>query len=154
MLLSCVSILAVDFPLFPRRFAKTETFGKSLMDVGVGAIVISMGLVHGKLLGKPLSFGSMIGKAVRGSVPLLLIGSLRFWTVKASDYQVVLDIQQIRCSILSDVSEQVPTAEYGLHWNFFWTLGLLPLCGAVIEYTFNGENLALIGTATALCTIS
>lgn len=88
MLLSCVSILAVDFPAFPRRFAKTETFGKSLMDVGVGAIVISMGLVHGKLLGKPFSFGSMIGKAVRGSVPLLLIGSLRFWTVKASDYQV------------------------------------------------------------------
>ena len=39
-------ILAVDFPLFPRAGAKTPTFGRSVMDLGVGAAVLAGALTR------------------------------------------------------------------------------------------------------------
>ena len=45
MILTCISILAVDFPVYPRRFGKTENFGTGLMDMGVGGFIFGGGIV-------------------------------------------------------------------------------------------------------------
>ena len=49
---SAIAILAVDFGVFPTKFSKTENYGTSLMDVGVGFFVIANALVSPESQGK------------------------------------------------------------------------------------------------------
>eukprot|EP01102_Stenamoeba_stenopodia_P006992 TRINITY_DN1953_c0_g1_i4.p1 TRINITY_DN1953_c0_g1~~TRINITY_DN1953_c0_g1_i4.p1 ORF type:complete len:425 (+),score=61.79 TRINITY_DN1953_c0_g1_i4:157-1431(+) len=128
LIVTCIAILAVDFPLFPRRFAKTESFGTSLMDVGVGAFMISGALVSttrdgdrgggarvGSKKGQVKARSTMVEriiKTLKSVAPLLFLGFARLFFIKSVDYQ-----------------ENV--SEYGVHWNFFFTLGFLRLLHAI-----------------------
>lgn len=100
-LITTIAILAVDFHIFPRRLAKAETYGSGLMDVGVGAFIMSHGLTSPEVRGQ----GSvkLVMATMRGVLPLIVIGVLRVMAVKGTDYQ-----------------EHV--TEYGVHWNFFFTI--------------------------------
>lgn len=116
---TCVCIYAVDLPIFPRRFAKTELDGVSLMDTGVGLIALITGISNADFITRAPSLISR--QVIRSTLPLIVIGLARTVIVKTLGYQ-----------------EHV--SEYGIHWNFFITLAvlrvriLLKVCDYVITF--------------------
>ncbi|ORX51191.1 hypothetical protein DM01DRAFT_1337251 [Hesseltinella vesiculosa] len=135
MLLTCVAILAVDFRVFPRRLAKVETFGTSLMDVGVGSFVFSSGLVASRAFIAKSSAGSFLSqlqKSLKTAAPLLFLGVARLVATKSVDYQL-------------------HSSEYGLHWNFFITLGLLsPGVTVLGQFAKDVSSFMRIGTVVVI----
>lgn len=122
MIITNLAILAVDFHSFPRRFAKVETWGTSLMDLGVGLFVFSMGLANSRSVikkslsnsSKNKSYIALICTNTFKALPVLLLGVVRLVSVKFLEYQ-----------------EHV--TEYGVHWNFFMTLGILPIFMGLLD---------------------
>ncbi|KAL1512997.1 hypothetical protein ABEB36_002485 [Hypothenemus hampei] len=111
-LLSVIAILAVDFLIFPRHHSKTHKTGFSLMDVGVGLFVFANGIVAPQTR-KVVDVRS---KTIKGFVVLLILGFARLLLTKLINYSV------------SEI-------EYGVHWNFFFTLAFTKIiCYYILHY--------------------
>ncbi len=140
LIITNLAILAVDFPIFPRRFAKVETWGTSMMDLGVGSFVFSMGLANSRQLIKNhtdnykfswKSYLKTIKQNFIKSVPILVLGAIRFVSVKQLDYQE-------------------HETEYGIHWNFFFTLGFLPIVLGILDPVLNLVPRFIIGIGISI----
>ncbi|CAO1628088.1 unnamed protein product [Parajaminaea phylloscopi] len=120
MILTIICILAVDFPAFPRSLGKCETWGFSLMDLGVGSFVFSLGVVSAAShlrAHQQKQVRSLLQELRRDlvkSLPLLALGLVRVIVVKMTSYP-----------------EHV--SEYGVHWSFFLTLASLPILKTFVE---------------------
>ncbi|XP_015369213.1 PREDICTED: phosphatidylinositol-glycan biosynthesis class W protein-like isoform X2 [Diuraphis noxia] len=99
-------ILAVDFNVFPRRFAKTETYGHSIMDIGVGCYVCSNALLFS--IPNTQNMSKIVLKVFKQVLPLLVLGIGRTYFVTKAEYHHYV-------------------FEYGVHWNFFMTLAFLKI---------------------------
>ena len=114
-----ISILAVDFRAFPRRFAKAEVYGTGLMDVGVGSFIISDALFS------KLDHDTAVASSDKSSEK-----NLTKLTLKASLQLALVGI--LRIALTKAISYQEHVGEYGVHWNFFVTLALVKLLGLVV----------------------
>ena len=105
---TAIAILAVDFPIFPRRFCKTEICGYGWMDLGAASFIIIAGWSSSSSSSATSNSSNinskrLVKKAIIKCAPLLILGLIRLITIKGVEYQ-----------------EHV--SEYGVHWNFFFTL--------------------------------
>ncbi|KAM7286886.1 phosphatidylinositol-glycan biosynthesis class W protein [Ixodes scapularis] len=129
---AAVFILAVDFPAFARRLAKTKRSGFSLMDTGVGLFVALAAASSPEAKGAPSPGGVQnVVRAVKGSVPLVLIGLSRVVAVKNLEYQS-------------------PISEYGVHWNFFFTLAFTKVAASVVYAVLPARLDWLVGSILAV----
>ncbi|KAI5640636.1 GWT1 domain-containing protein [Phthorimaea operculella] len=115
-LITVYAILAVDFRAFRKELRKTEQYGYSLMDTGVGLFTVMSGLVHKDLQNHTLK--QIIKTNLKFILVLVSLGTARFWSVKAFNYQ-----------------EHV--TEYGVHWNFFFTVAMCKLTSTILLYISN-----------------
>ncbi|NXU36943.1 PIGW protein, partial [Drymodes brunneopygia] len=132
--MTSISILAVDFPQYPRRFAKAETYGTGVMDLGVGAFIFGNALVCPEVRHKSPTTQprfSSLARQVFSVWPLISLGVGRLLSVKSIEYHE-------------------HTSEYGVHWNFFFTLALVRLAASLLLAVFPRHKAWLVALALAV----
>lgn len=106
------AILAVDFPVFPRRFSKTEKYGHSLMDAGVAGFVVASAVTNRV---KTLS-----------TYEVKTVWKSKYYWLRSS-YVILPVIGLARTVLLSVMNYPQHITEYGVHWNFFYTLAMVKI---------------------------
>jgi len=106
------------------------------MDLGVGSFVFSQGLVSAIPILKDVSVLEerslpKILQAMKKAFPLLVLGLTRVILVKGVDYP-----------------EHV--SEYGVHWNFFLTMALLPSLSVLLHPIILQTPIALVGLSISV----
>uniref|UniRef100_A0A914XYM3 GPI-anchored wall transfer protein 1 n=1 Tax=Panagrolaimus superbus TaxID=310955 RepID=A0A914XYM3_9BILA len=104
---TAIAILGVDFRIFPRRFAKTISYGTSPMDFGTSMFVFVMGFGIGLFRKQNYNYSKKSFLQFLYSMTALLI--LGFG----------------KPMLMSIFKYHHELTEYGTHWNFFMTLAVL-----------------------------
>ncbi|CAJ0608265.1 unnamed protein product [Cylicocyclus nassatus] len=121
LLLVATAILAVDFPVFPRRHTKTEKYGHSLMDVGVAAFI----------------FASALASRVKNMSSWEASTRRKNWNRWLRSSYVILPLIGItRTAILTFLDYPQHVTEYGVHWNFFYTLAVVKIVSMALPKTY------------------
>jgi phosphatidylinositol glycan class W len=122
------------------------------MDLGVGIIQVLSTVTSRKTraLGSngpiPVSYSAAAKRSMLSAVPVFLLGLVRLAVVSLSDYQVAAGA----CPLwLICCNAQQHVGEYGVHWNFFFTLCfsalLYSLINVSVELGFLVGGLVLLG---------
>ncbi|XP_076180398.1 uncharacterized protein LOC143153275 [Ptiloglossa arizonensis] len=133
-IVTTICILAIDFRIFPRKFAKTEVFGYSLMDTGVGLFILANALVAPEArdfapkprIGFFHTLSMNIKQSAKSCILLLILGFGRSIAIEVIGYQKHV-------------------TEYGFHWNFFITLAFVKIFTSSITSTINSRYSLLSG---------
>uniref|UniRef100_A0A8C8SGF8 Phosphatidylinositol-glycan biosynthesis class W protein n=1 Tax=Pelusios castaneus TaxID=367368 RepID=A0A8C8SGF8_9SAUR len=133
-ILTAVNILAVDFPQYPRRYAKTETYGTGAMDFGVGAFIFGNAVVCPEVRQKTgvvrFKF-SCLARQLFSVWPLVFLGLGRLISVKAVAYHEHF-------------------SEYGVHWNFFFTLAIVRMTASLLLTVFPANKSWIVAVILAV----
>ena len=128
-LLTCVTILAVDFRIYPRYLAKTERFGVSLMDLGVGFYIV----VHAMKVVRKANAATERGSSTEPSFALLVQLPLRMLrVVKSSSILLAIGFARLVSLKVSGYVEH--ESEYGIHWNFLFTIFTVKVRIPLVSY--------------------
>jgi len=114
LIFTIIAILAVDFQIFPPHFGKTHMYGVSVMDIGVGAFVASNAMASSDAKSNDMKLNSLI---LTKTLPLLVVGIIRWGSTAAIGYHV-------------------DATEYGVHWNFFFSLFVVKVAGPILIRSF------------------
>ena len=140
LVLTIISILGIDFHIYPRRFGKTEITGYSLMDLGAASFIIMAAISSSakrhtqppseqrattstenqSVLSGPSKRPSF-HKQIQKMAPLLIMGTIRLITHKGIEYPE-------------------HNSEYGVHWNFFYTLAFVIPAAPLIKSSIYANN--------------
>ncbi|CDJ29670.1 uncharacterized protein EMH_0023360 [Eimeria mitis] len=136
MIVTCAAILGVDFLTFPRKFCKSVNSGVTLMDLGVGGIIFTSGMVSSYSKGSPKkreSLWATVSQAALHSGPLGIFGL-------------------IRLLFMSLTNLHVSETEYGLQWNFYMTLMVVFVLGELVcTYSGHPYKAGSIGLLLLVC---
>ncbi|VDN82272.1 unnamed protein product [Brugia pahangi] len=124
LIATAIAILSVDFDIFPRRFAKTHTYGRSVMDVGTATSVYCFAVVD---VFKDFPSRSKFPSLQRS----------RHFFRKHLPSIILLCLGFGRTCILHLLSYPTQIAEYGVHWNFFITLAFLRITVRLLGRRFH-----------------
>uniref|UniRef100_A0A1I8EPL3 Phosphatidylinositol-glycan biosynthesis class W protein n=1 Tax=Wuchereria bancrofti TaxID=6293 RepID=A0A1I8EPL3_WUCBA len=143
LIATAVAILSVDFDIFPRRFAKTHTYGRSVMDAGTATSVYCFAVVD---VFKDFPSRSKFPSLQRRSFLSLLKSNgkiegddsrPRHFFRKHLPSIMLLCLGFGRTCVLHLLSYPTQVAEYGLHWNFFITLAFLRIIVKLLGRRFH-----------------